>query len=239
MRSDLQQAMALSARQHSNDWFRQRQGRITGSQVGRLMHSGRAKDAIFSADAEKYLWHLLQERDVNSVVLCNDEYYDEYLKLTSISGKALAWGTEKESEARDRYEEVTGNKVTLCGALDMQDIEWFASSPDGLVIEGDGVVEIKCPLPDNYTIYKYSIHSAEDLKKINDTYYWQVFAHMLVTGAAWCDWVAYCPFDEEPIHIVRIERDEDVLRQMRERIAMGNDWIKAKRAAHKAKKLSV
>jgi hypothetical protein len=47
--------MQLSASQHSLDWHRQRHGNFTGSQVGRLMKSGRGKADIFSADAKKYM----------------------------------------------------------------------------------------------------------------------------------------------------------------------------------------
>lgn len=225
MRKDIQKAMKLSAPQHSNDWFRQRQGNFTGSQIGRLMHSGRGKSDIWSADAKKYILKILSERDVPSTVLMDDGQYDKYLALVSVSSKAMAWGTDKEPEARSLYEELTGNKVTTTGALWLPELKWFADSPDGLVLDKDGCVEIKCCMPETYTQYKYFIHSAENLKEINDIYYWQVMSHMLVTGAAWCDWMAYMPFDSKPLHIVRIKRDEKAIAQIIERIGLANEYI--------------
>lgn len=225
MRKDIEIAMQLSAPQHSLDWFRQRQGNFTGSQVGRLMKSGRAKADIFSADAKKYMLKILGERDVPSTVLMDDEQYDKYLALVSVSSKAMAWGTDKEPEARALYEELTGNTVTTTGALWLPELKGFADSPDGLVLDKDGCIEIKCCMPETYTQYKYFIHDAASLKDINDVYYWQVMSHMLVTGAAWCDWVAYMPFDSKPLHIVRIERDEEAIAQIIERLRLAEEYI--------------
>lgn len=225
MRQDLDIAMQLSAPQHSNDWFRQRHGNFTGSQVGRLMKSGRAKADIFSADGKKYMLKILGERDVPSTVLMDDEQYDKYLRLTNVTSKAMAWGSDKEPEARELYEELTGNKVTTTGALWLPELKGFADSPDGLVLEKDGCIEIKCCMPETYTQYKYFIHDAASLKEINDVYYWQVMSHMLVTGAAWCDWMAYMPFDSKPLHIVRIERDEEAIAQIIERLRLAEEYI--------------
>lgn len=227
MRKDIDTAMQLSAPQHTNDWHRQRHGNFTGSQVGRLMKSGRAKADIFSADAKKYMLKILGERDVPTSVLMDDEQFENYLRLTSVTSKAMAWGNDKEPEARQLYEELTGNKVTTTGALWLPELKGFADSPDGLVLDKDGCIEIKCPTPDTYTQYKYFISDAASLKEVNDVYYWQVFSHMLATGAAWCDWIAYMPFDSKPLHIVRIERDEAVIAQLVVRIGMANEYIES------------
>jgi hypothetical protein len=234
MRQDLDIAMQLSAPQHSNDWFRQRHGNFTGSQVGRLMHPGRGKSDIFSADAKKYILKILGERDVPSTVLMDDDQYSKYLDLTSIYSKAMAWGSDKEPEARELYEELTGNIVTTCGALWLPELKWFADSPDGLVIDKNGCIEIKCCMPETYTTYKYFIHDAAGLKDVNDIYYWQVMSHMLVTGAEWCDWMAYMPFDSKPLHIVRIERDEKAIAQIIERIGLANEYVETIKKKAKA-----
>ena len=225
MRKDIELAMQLAAPQHSNDWFRQRLGNFTGSQIGRLMKSGRAKGDIFSADAKKYMLKILSERDINFQTRSDDEEFSKYLNLTSISSKAMAWGSDHEWEARELYEETTGNIVTTCGALWLPELKGFADSPDGIVLDKDGCIEIKCCMPETFTQYKYFIYDAATLKEINDVYYWQVMSHMLATGAAWCDWIAYMPFDEKPLHIVRIERDEKALAQILERIALANEYI--------------
>lgn len=51
-------------------------------------------------------------------------------------------------------------------------------------------------------------------------------AHMMCTGAQWTDFVVYNPFQNTPIHIVRILPDETVFAEMEKRIHVANDVVK-------------
>ncbi len=42
--------------------------------------------------------------------------------------------------------------------------------------------------------------------------------HMACTDAQFCDFVVYCPFVENPIHIVRITRDEEAIELIYKRV---------------------
>ena len=128
----------------------------------------------------------------------------------------MAWGNDQEMNARTLYAKTHNRKVTSCGAVELS--KWFASSPDGLVMDENGCVEIKCPQPKTHTEYLINVHNAEELKKIKPEYYWQCVAHMAVTGAEWCDWMSYCPFSQKPLHIVRINRDEEAESELHERV---------------------
>ena len=48
---------------------------------------------------------------------------------------------------------------------------------------------------------------------------------MMVTGASATDFVVYNPFQNIPIHIVRIKEDENVAKAIAERIALANEFI--------------
>ena len=218
MRNDLNDILASQPTQHSLDWFRVRLGRFTGSQVGRLMKSGRGKGDIFSKDALAYINEVVAERMLNPSVVMMDELFEEYLLQVTASSKALAWGNDQEMNARGMYASITKRKVTSCGAI--QFCDYFADSPDGLCIEDNGAIEIKCPQNKTHTDYLASVHDAESLKAIKPEYYWQCMAHMTVSGADWCDWMSYCPFSKKPLHVVRIERDSSAIATLLDRLEL-------------------
>lgn len=218
MRNDLNDILASQPTQHSLDWYRVRLGRFTGSQVGRLMKSGRGKNDIFSKDALAYINEVVAERMLNPSVVMVDELFEEYLLQVTASSKALAWGNDQEMNARGLYASITNRKVTSCGAIQFSD--YFADSPDGLCIEDNGAIEIKCPQNKTHTDYLASVHDAESLKAIKPEYYWQCMAHITVSGADWCDWMSYCPFSKKPLHVVRIERDSSAIATLLDRLEL-------------------
>ena len=218
MRDDLNDILASQPTQHSLDWYRVRLGRFTGSQVGRLMKSGRGKDETFSKDALAYINEIVAERMLNPSVVMMDELFEEYLLQVTASSKALAWGNDQEMNARGMYASITKRKVTSCGAIQFSD--YFADSPDGLCIEDNGAIEIKCPQNKTHTDYLVGVHDAESLKAIKPDYYWQCMAHMTVSGADWCDWMSYCPFSKKPLHVVRIERDSSAIATLLDRLEL-------------------
>lgn len=221
---DIKDIIAKQPTQHSLDWFRVRLGRFTGSQVGRLMKSGRGKDDIFSKDALAYINEVVAERMLNPSVVMMDELFEEYLLQVTASSKALAWGNDQELNARGLYASITKRKVTSCGAI--QFCDYFADSPDGLCIEDNGTIEIKCPQNKTHTDYLVGVHNAESLKAIKPEYYWQCMSHMTVSGADWCDWMSYCPFSKKPLHVVRIERDSSAIATLFDRLELAEQRAK-------------
>lgn len=88
-----------------------------------------------------------------------------------------------------------------------------------------GCIEIKCPTLSTYSQYVTEISDNESLKKVNPDYYYQCQNHMACTEAQFCDFITYCPFVENPIHIVRIERDEEAIGLIEERVEMAEKII--------------
>lgn len=216
--------------QRSLNWYRERLGKITGSQVGDIFGKGRAKDDIFSKTALAYLTSVAAEQMIPECIVNDDESFSIYLDEINVTSKAMRIGTEREAEARDLYVEISGNNIEECGCIPHPSIEGFASSPDGLVKSSAdttiGTLEIKCPKPSTYLEYLSGVHSAADLKSVNATYYWQCMSHLAVTGADWCDFCVYCPYISNPLHIVRIERDDDAINQLYDRLVLALNQVK-------------
>ena len=223
MRTNIKDIIASQPRQHTVDWYKNRLGHFTGSQVGRLMKKGRGKDADWSADAITYIKEVVAERLINPVVLDIPDLFDQYLDFTTASSKMMAWGNDNEDKALKAYATLTKREITACGAIQHESIKTFWDSPDGLLLDANGAVEVKCPAPKAHALYLINVKTPEDLLAVKPEYYWQCFAHMAVSGAEFTDWMSYCPFLKPSLHIVTIPRNEDTIHEMLERIVLAED----------------
>ena len=211
--------------QRSIDWFRARLGHFTGSNIVKLMGGGRKKDDIFSATAISYLYQVASERMLAEGVVNDDDALCGYIEQVSHTNRAMQFGIDNEDKARTLYELLTGNRVTELSSVEHAKVENYAASPDGVVEKSDICVEIKCPKPETAVRYMANISDGETLKEVMPDYYWQVQAEMDCTGASGCDFVVYCPFLEKPMHIVRIERNDEAILQIHERISLAEKYI--------------
>lgn len=220
----------VSDSQHDISWYRARCGQITGSKVSDIMKSGRSKGEAFSETAKTYLYQVAGERLFNPDFLGDDDVFADYIEETNVTTKAMRWGTEQEAAARRLTADILGydiEEVSLCAH---DTIPHFAASPDGMIrdVDGEGhlgVLEIKCPNIGTFMRYKHLIHSAEDLKAVKPEYYWQMMAEMDCTGAVSGVFVTYCPWLSSPFHYANIERVEDDIKLMEERVTLANKFI--------------
>lgn len=216
--------------QHDISWYRARCGQITGSKVSDIMKSGRSKGETFSETAKTYLYQVAGERLFNPDFLGDDDVFADYIEETNIATKAMRWGTEQEDAARRLAADILGydiEEVSLCAH---DTIPHFAASPDGMIrnVDGEGhlgVLEIKCPNIGTFMRYRHLVHSAADLKAVKPEYYWQMMAEMDCTGAVSGVFVTYCPWLSSPFHYANIERVEDDIKLMEERVALANEFI--------------
>lgn len=211
--------------QKTLNWYRQRLGQITGSQVGRLMKKGRS--SYFGEDALSYIYQLAAERSMPASLIDNDPEFEAYLEQVNVETKAMRFGTEMEAVARMKYcqeRNVTCEEVGLCSHFD---IEHFASSPDGIAktYEGKVALEIKCPTQAVYMRYYDSIWNNETLKKVKPEYYYQCMAHMMCTGAIRTDLIIFNPFQREQLKIVPIFPEDADIDEMTTRIEEANVTI--------------
>lgn len=141
------------------------------------------------------------------------------------SNKDLERGVELEPLARDMYELETGNNVIEVGFVTNESISSVGgASPDGIVGD-DGLVEIKCF--DDTKHFKMSI----DYKKtgtfeIESKYVWQMQMQMLLTGRAWCDFLAYNPNYKQSLLIQRVFPDMEMQQKIITGLKKGEIIIK-------------
>lgn len=178
--------------QRSDEWFAQRCGKVTASRIADLMSKTRSG---WGASRANYMAQLVAERITGTVA-------DSY------SNAAMAWGIEKEPEARDAYEARFLKTVEEAPFVPHPTIADAGASPDGFVGD-DGLVEIKCP--------NTSTHIDTLLKqKIADKYIKQIQWQLACTGRKWCDFVSYDPRigPELSLWVRRVERDNKAIAEI-------------------------
>ena len=214
--------------QRSLDWHRLRIGSFTGSKIGDLMKSGRKKEQIFGDVAMSYVFKVAAERMLNPVFVNDDELFGQYIEQQQVYSKAIIWGQEQEENAKDllmrKNPEWELSDVSSCKH---DTIPHFAASPDAIIYDRKKLMigEIKCPSVHTFVRYLVEIKDAESLKKVQLDYFYQMQAEMACTNAESSIFVAYCPWLVKPIHIVPIERDEEAIKAIEERVVKANEIV--------------
>lgn len=217
--------------QRSIEWFRSRMGNITGSKVADIMKSGRKKDELFSDTAKSYLFQIAGERIFNPKWLKDDDIFQDYIDQVNVTTKAMQWGTEQEGEAKKIWvsRNFQDGDIVELSSCKHDTIPYFAASPDGAIYGRDGedlkIIEVKCPNINTYMKYRTLIHDAASLKETEPKYYWQMMAEMSCTGAKGGIFIVYCPWLSKPIHWAEIDRVEDDIKLMEDRVILANDFI--------------
>ena len=198
--------MKANVEQGSQDWMMARCGMLTASRAADLM--ARTKSGP-SASRRNLLALLACERMTGQPV----EGY---------RNAAMDRGIELEAEARDAYMFATGRVVVEAGFIVCPDLPNTGCSPDGLV-DPDGLVELKCPasMAKHLDALLTGAHAQE--------YRWQLQHQLMVTGRAWVDAVSYDPRwpDDRQLAIVRVERDEEAIAELRDAIKAGDAEVEA------------
>ena len=195
--------------QRSEEWFAVRCGKFTASDFGVLMPSSKQSMADFNKTQMAIIYRVAAERMTGIPVA------DGYVS------KAMQHGIDTEDEARISYMLETGKEVKQVGFVEYD--EWIGCSPDGLVGDDAGL-EIKCPNSDTHLRY-FSDHG-----ELTADYYWQCMGGMLCTDRLWWDLYSYDPrFKNEAQKsvLVSIRRDNDEIRNMRERLDHAIEKVKA------------
>ena len=148
--------------QGSEEWLRARKGRLTASQMAKVI-TGTGK---LSAQWEKLAIKLAAE--------CVKPE-----ELPAFIGNAHTdRGHELEPVARDWFTQWSGLDVRTVGFVTKEDNPVLGCSPDALIYEGKSPVaglEIKCPLVETHALYHYE-------NQLPEAYRAQVHGSMAVTG---------------------------------------------------------
>lgn len=152
-------------KQRSEEWFKQRVGKITGSRVGAILG----------------LSPFSKPKDVMRQMV-----RDYHGAESEFQGNiATNYGAANEPAATFDFELETGLNVIETGFHVSQDHEWLGASPDGF-INYDDLIEIKCP---------YGKRESTDFKSYIDQphYYAQTQIEMLCTGRTRCHFFQWSP----------------------------------------------
>jgi len=192
--------------QRSPEWFEIRKGKITSSEIYKIMGK-----EDFSETARTYLLEKV----------C--EHFDGYSEPAS--GQALDWGTELESVAIEHYEGVTGVKVDKASFIPAGD--FYGGSPDGLIAP-EGIIEVKCPFKSANHFKHGLIDTPAKFKKVVPNYYYQCVSNMICAGAKWCDFISFDPRVKEGYHmfVFRLHLDQEEADKMKERVEVAVQYMK-------------
>ena len=158
----------LTCEQRSDEWRLARAGRFTASRAADAFATTKSGEA---AAARDYRMQLAVER------ITGEPQDMDYVS------KDMQRGIDLEPYAIQAYEGVTGRLVRRVGFV-LLDGAMVGASPDGLVEDGAGVVEIKCP--------KSTTHTGYLREGTFPPEYVPQGKHLIrVTGAQWCDFVSF------------------------------------------------
>lgn len=201
-----------------------------------------AKEAVdsasFTGTALSYILSVSSERNMRKVFIEDDTLFDFFIQRTELTNRDMKWGNEMEPYARQEYMQITHNEVVEIGFRRSSKIDWLGDSPDGLVVDKEtgkpiGCIEIKCPKPNTWMLYKYSFSkgkkegktSNEILKEIKPEYYWQCQCHCECNNLPWCDFIYYDQMQNDGLQVERIYRCQEDIDNMTSRVVKANKFI--------------
>lgn len=166
----------LMCEQRSDAWVAARLGRLTGTGAC-LIWSGWKKREGRTKGSES-----VQRRDLRLALTCErltGESQDDPFTLPVYMQR----GIDKEQDAFDAYEAMTGRAVRKVGFVSHNEV-MVGCSPDGLIGDIEGGVELKCPKSATHLGYMRD-------GGIPDEYLPQMRHNLWVTGAEWWDFVSF------------------------------------------------
>ncbi len=126
-------------------------------------------------------------------------------KVETFQSEAMLAGIEKEEQARIYYENIKGVEVQTVGLIYKDERKDRSCSPDGIITDSQGGLEIKCPLLHTHVDYL--------INGMSTKYIPQVQGAMYITGFEWWDFMSYYPGLEQQL-IQRVYRDDAYIKTM-------------------------
>lgn len=179
--------------QRTQEWFDARLSKVTASRVADVI--AKTKTGV-STSRQNYLTQIVTER------LTGKKADVGYIN------QAMQDGIDREEAARSLYELKYGI-VKEVGFIDHPTIAMSGASPDGIIADGDGVLEIKCPIETTHT-------NTLMTDKVPSKYIPQIQWQMAVTGARFAHFVSYNPNfpDNMVLFVKQVDRDDEYIKML-------------------------
>lgn len=221
--------METKVTQNTTAWKMARLGRWNGSEIHQLMKAGRKKDEFFGDTARTYIYEVASQRNLLPKYRENEDCFMEYDELNFGGNKFTDYGHLHEEEAAQACRFYLDGVLDIreCGSFTHDTIPNLAASPDRIMTmtDGEAVLEIKCPQPKTFIKYVAEIKDVCGLLAVKPEYYYQLQAEMACTGLETAVIVFYSHFEQNGIHAVRVNRDDEVLASIKERILAAENII--------------
>jgi len=172
----------IDVEQGTQEWLNLKAGVPSASNFDKIVKMNGER----SKSAEKYMYQLAGERITG-------------IRESGFQSDAMKKGVETEEEAVNAYEASRSVNTEIVGLCYKDEEKTILCSPDRLICDSKGLLEIKCPLITTQVGY---LLNPESLKK---AYFQQVQGQMFVTGYEYCDLMAYYPGLKAVI--IRVESD--------------------------------
>jgi hypothetical protein len=197
--------------QQSQEWRRARAGLLTGSRAADALSM--RKDGKEAAARRDYRVELVAERLTG-----------EPCEATR-SNADTERGILLEPQAIAAYEAHTGQLVQPVGFI-RHATKSMGYSPDGVIGDWIGLLEVKCPRPANHLAYL-------DGGVVPDEHLDQCRHGLYVSGAEWIDFVSYSPIFPEPLRlfVCRLTREQAALEQYAKDAALFLESVSLKESA--------
>lgn len=203
-----------------DQWFKDRLGRFTASEVWKLFVPGK-DGSMFGVGAMTYI----RQKAIEEMTV-----YWENPKLEFV--KPLLHGKVHELPAFEHYKRVTRNYSMRYFGTEEPYFhpykEYGGGSPDGLLGEGtrvDCVLELKNPYTSDAHFEYLQFKDQFDLKKAVKEYYYQCQKLMLTFNAPLCYWTSFDDRFKDPrkkMKILPIKPDKKVQDELEVRMAQAN-----------------
>jgi exodeoxyribonuclease (lambda-induced) len=199
--------------QRSDEWFSSRKGKITSSEIYKIIGEGKTKGNNLSETAKTYLLTKVAE-----------ELGGHTDSMSSSGIASLKWGIDLEDTAISFYERIKSTKVDKASFIQYSD--YYGGSPDGLVLP-DGIIEVKCPYNSTNHFKHGMIKTNEDFKKIAPNYYYQCLSNIICAKSDWCDFISFDPrvHSNYNMFIFRLNRNEEDVKNLLERVEIANEYM--------------
>ena len=184
--------------QGTPEWFAMRNGKVSASRINDMIAKTKSG---WSTSRENYMYELAIERLTGQ-------------KTETFTSEHMRWGTENEPLARSAYQVKKNIFVTEVAWVNHFSVKNAGCSPDGLIDDDRGIIEIKCPL--TKTHIKWMIDGVPPKEHTN-----QMMWQMAVTGRHYCDFVSFDPRLPEDLQlfVVRLERDDKYIEMLTDEVA--------------------
>lgn len=189
--------------QNTPEWQEERLGKVTSSELNNVLMD-KSK-----AGYRNYQAQIILERTTGKTP-------------ERFQTKATEWGHDTEELAASMYMLETGNLVRTCGIF-IHKFLALGDSPDRIVLNKPGCVEIKCKNSANHLEALTTGNMPKEHKA-------QVQNHIQMTGSEWCDYVSFDPdFPEgQQLFIERIYKDEAYCKNLIVQVSLFLDEVENK-----------